>query len=189
MRQFMRCRPAMAFLASIAMAATPIVASAKVLDELKFGVSKHDVNVFGNHTEKGIDLTAEILFASPSWLEIIGAPRPHVGGHWTNRGYTSQGYVGLTWTTDVFEDILNDGDGVFVAFGLGGALHNGNLDANLPRRKKLGTPVLFRLSAEAGYRFTPDFSISVLLDHESNADLGSHNEGLNNLGIRAGIKF
>jgi hypothetical protein len=49
--------------------------------------------------------------------------------------------------------------------------------------------VLFHLSLELGYQFTPTFSISAFIDHMSNADLANHNAGITNAGARFGVKF
>jgi hypothetical protein len=49
--------------------------------------------------------------------------------------------------------------------------------------------VLFRESIELGYQITPVYSISAMVDHISNANLGSHNAGITNAGARVGIKF
>ena len=80
-------------------------------------------------------------------------------------------------------------DGLFLDASLGGSAHNGKLDTTDPDRKSLGSPVLFRESLELGYRFAEVHSLSVMLDHISNADLADRNEGLDTLGIRCGLKF
>ncbi len=55
--------------------------------------------------------------------------------------------------------------------------------------KSLGSRVLFREAAEIGYEFTPKNSISVMLDHISNARLATRNEGITNVGLRYGVRF
>jgi lipid A 3-O-deacylase PagL len=45
------------------------------------------------------------------------------------------------------------------------------------------------LRQELGYRLTKGFGISVFLDHISNGNLAHHNEGVTNLGMRAGFFF
>ncbi len=49
--------------------------------------------------------------------------------------------------------------------------------------------MLFHESVEIGYRVTPRQSVALFLDHISNADIGAHNPGLTNLGIRVGFSF
>ena len=53
----------------------------------------------------------------------------------------------------------------------------------------LGSPILFRESAEIGYQVTPMISVSAILDHISNANLGRHNAGITSAGGRVGFKF
>ncbi len=56
-------------------------------------------------------------------------------------------------------------------------------------RKQLGSRVLFHEYVEVGFRATPVLSLSVFLDHMSNADLARHNAGMTNIGLRTGFKF
>ena len=56
-------------------------------------------------------------------------------------------------------------------------------------QKSLGCKVLFRESAALGYLVTEKHSLSVALDHISNASLCSSNEGLDALGMRCGYRF
>jgi lipid A 3-O-deacylase len=53
----------------------------------------------------------------------------------------------------------------------------------------LGSRILFDNEFELGYRLTKGFGISVFLDHISNGNLAHHNEGVTNLGMRAGFFF
>src|SRR3546814_13702826 len=50
----------------------PTVAADKVISELKVGIRSHDVSVLGSNEEKGIDVNAEILFASRSEERRVG---------------------------------------------------------------------------------------------------------------------
>src|SRR5262245_20748553 len=68
------------------------------VDEIKFGVLAHDIRFLGNHVERGADINLEILFTSPAFLRIIGAPRLHLGGVSNTDGNTDYGYIGLTWS-------------------------------------------------------------------------------------------
>jgi hypothetical protein len=78
---------------------------------------------------------------------------------------------------------------VYLNGGLGGVVNNGYIDSAPPGRKKLGSPVLFHLDAELGFDLTPQTSVSIFVDHMSNADLGAHNTGITNAGARLGFKF
>ena len=161
----------------------------RIIDEFKAGVMAHDITLGGRHLENGADINGEILFVSPSFLDIIGAPRPHIGGWVNTQGNTDAAYFGLTWGLPIFKSIVGTTDALTIYGSLGGAVHDGYEDSAPPNRKKLGSPVLFRESVELGYQITPVYSISAMVDHISNANLGSHNAGITNAGARLGIKF
>lgn len=150
--------------------------------ELRLGVFDHDISFLGHSKEGGADINAEALFDSPDFLKPIWAPRPHLGLSVNTQGDTSQIYAGLTWTYAPIQK-------VFVDFSFGGSVNNGKRDTLEIGRKSLGFHVLFRESLSLGYRIDDHNSISIAFDHESNANLASRNEGLNNLGIRWGYRF
>jgi len=159
------------------------------IDEFKVGGLVHDTNLGDHHLETGTDVNLEVLFKSPAFLSIIGSPRPHLGGDINTSGNTSSGYAGLTWRADLIGNLINPGDSIFVTGSLGGAIHDGYIDTAPRTRKRLGSRVLFRESAELGYQITPTFSVAAFIDHISNANLGRHNAGDTNAGGRVGIKF
>ena len=163
-------------------ATTAAQAQSGWIDEVKLGLIDHDIAIGGDHEEPGVDVNGEILFTSPGFLSAIGSPRPHLGGSVNTAGATSYGYFGLTWTAAL-------SDAVFAGLGLGGAVHNGQLVGNEPNRKQLGSRALFHAYVEFGYRLTAATSLSVFLDHMSNADLARHNQGMTNIGLRAGLEF
>ena len=152
------------------------------VSETRLGVMAHDVPIFSGNDEDGVNVNAEILFTSPDFLKWILAPRPHIGGSFNTAGDTSQAYLGLTWDFDLT-------DSIFFEFSFGGAVHNGELDDDKMDRKALGCRVLFRESAALGWRFNEHHSLSVMLDHISNASLCDDNEGLDTLGVRYGYRF
>src|SRR5690242_4608066 len=158
-----------------------------LIDEMRAGIFYHDAGVFGSNKEDGPDLNLELRVASPDFLSAIWSPRPHLGVHANLAGDTSQLYFGLTWTFMLWP--TGGADGLFLDASLGGSAHNGKLDTDDPDRKSLGSRVLFRESLELGYRFAEVHSISVMLDHMSNANLADRNEGLDTLGVRYGLKF
>jgi transketolase len=53
----------------------------------------------------------------------------------------------------------------------------------------LGTRVLFHESVEIGYRVTPIQSVAAYIEHVSNANIGRHNPGITDLGLRLGLSF
>ncbi len=160
-----------------------------IVDEAKIGLMAHDITLGGRHLETGDDISGEILFTSPSFLKIIGAPRPHLGGWVNTDGNTDAAYFGLTWGLPIFKHIIGNSDAFTIYGSLGGAVHDGYENGAPLGRKKLGSPVLFRESVELGYQITPVYSISAIVDHISNANLGSHNAGITNAGARMGFKF
>lgn len=179
----MRRLSAAAALLAVAAATAPAAhAETGWLDEGKLGASAHDITLGGQHREPGADITGELLFTSPSLLHAIGRPRPHLGIAVNTAGATSYAYFGLTWTATVLGR-------AFISGALGGAVHDGEINADRPDRKQLGSRILFHEYVEAGYRVTPVVSLSVFLDHISNADLARHNAGMTNLGLRTGFKF
>jgi lipid A 3-O-deacylase len=177
--------------------ASPSVAQSGFINEVKLGALAHDVALFGPHVESGVDVNAEILFAplpfgdptSSRILDFLLTPRPHIGGSINTSGNTSFGYFGLTWTASFAHDLLRDGDAIFSSFGFGGAVQDGDLNDDHSGQKALGSRVLFHLSAELGYRFTPQISIAYYYEHVSNAGLANPNPGMNNLGVRLGYRF
>ena len=153
-----------------------------LVSELKLGLQIHDAGVFGPRDEDGVDVNIEVLFAPLEPLGFIWSPRPHVGAHLNTAGDTSQLYLGLTWRfdlTDVF----------WVAIAGGGAVHTADLSSRNDGDKQLGSRVLFRGALEAGIALAEHHSLSVMLDHVSNAFLADANEGLDTVGLRYGYRF
>jgi lipid A 3-O-deacylase len=160
-----------------------------IIDEVKAGFLYHDINLGGHHKEAGGDVNGEILFTSPAIFHYIFSPRPHIGFSINTQGNTDQIYIGATWRLLHFTQIFNDRDGVYFNGSLGGAAHDGKRVANDPKRKDLGSSYLFRESFELGYEFVPRQSMSLFLDHISDAKLTHHNDGLTNVGVRYGYGF
>jgi lipid A 3-O-deacylase len=136
-------------------------AQSRWIDEAKLGLMEHDISLGGHHVERGPDVNGEVLFPSPSFLDAIGGPRPDLGASVNTAARTSYAYTGLIWTVRPWRWL-------FAGFGLGGAVHDGQLD---------------------GYQITSALSLSLLVDHISNANLARHNQGLTNFGLRTGFRF
>jgi len=171
--------------------AGPAHADPDWLGEVKLGVLAHDIRVFGlgRSGETGADVNLEVLFPSPAFLRNLGAPRPHLGVSINTAGQTDYGYLGLTWSGRPWRPLLALPEGLFVAGSLGGVAHDGYLNTAPPGRKRLGSRLLLRESAEVGYQLTRRVSVSALFDHLSNAGLAHYNQSLNNLGVRVGVTF
>jgi len=153
-----------------------------IVSEVRGGVYAHDISFWSFNRESGTDINGEVLFVSPSFLDAIWAPRPHLGATVNTSGDTSIVYGGLTWEWALPADFFIDAN-------LGGAIHNGKLNTNDSNRKSLGSPVLFRLGAALGYNLTEKVNVSVQFEHVSNAYLVNPNEGMDNAGIRLGYRF
>ena len=168
------------------------------VDELKLGLLDHDVAFFGDKTERGVDINAEVRFHdidwlssndNAAWLNDLLSPRPDVGASINTSGNTDFYYAGLVWTFDFAKDVFEEQDGFYTDLGVGGAIQDGYLDNSPPDRKGLGSRALFHLTAEVGYRFNQQVSVSAYYEHFSNADLASPNPGMNNAGVRLGYRF
>lgn len=170
------------FPAALALLLAAITPARAQLSELRFGILAHDIGVLGSSKEDGADAAAEILFEPPGFLAPLWSPRPHVGVEINSGGDTSQLYAGLTWRLEPLSRM-------FVEFSLGGTVHNGKTESAGLDRKELGSRALFRESLSLGIQLDERNSISLIFDHVSNARLASHNEGLNNLGLRWGYRF
>lgn len=166
-------------------ASVPLVqpqAASGILDEVDLGLLAHDVPIGDPRHESGVDTNGEVRFVSPGFLAPILAPRPHVGISANSDGGNSYAYAGLTWTAN-FTSLW------FADLGLGGAVHNGPDNSTTPYHKGLGTRGLFHEYLDFGGHFAAPWSAAIFLDHVSNADIGRHNPGLTNLGLRVGYAF
>ncbi len=163
--------------------------STKIVDELKVGILAPDIGLLDHAKESGADINGEILFVSPGFLDVIGAPRPHLGGEVNTDGNTDNVYFGLTWGLPLFHSLVGQSDALTIYGSLGGSLNDGFTDNAPAGRKNLGSVILFRESVELGYQVTAVNSVSILLDHISNANLANHNGGITNVGARLGFKF
>lgn len=91
-------------------------------------------------------------------------------------------YTGLNWDLRFF-------DPLFFSLGLGGAIHNGELQTSDPERQRLGSRALFRAALAAGIKFNKRMNVSVLFDHVSNGRLAYPNNGLEKLGVQFGYTY
>ena len=173
----------------LALLSASAAAQTKLIDEFKIGGLAHDVTLGSRHVERGGDVNLEILFTPPDILRAIGSPRPHIGADINTSGNTSDGYFGLTWGIMLIQSLFGADGGVFANGSLGGAIHDGFIDTAPAGRKRLGSRILFRESAELGYQLTPNTSVSAIVDHISNANLGNRHAGITSAGARLGLKF
>jgi hypothetical protein len=169
--------------AGVAGAMAPVCADGLV-DELKIGVLAHDVPGLwsGFRAEpSSADINVEALL-SPSAPFLGGTVRPAVGASIDTEGATSHAYIDARWQ-------IETPSGIFLGLGLGGAVHDGQLELADRDRKALGSRVLFHIPVEAGLRLDAHNSISAFFEHTSNAFIVSPNEGFDRLGVRYGYRF
>ena len=147
---------------------------------LAIGVFAHDRGFASDDHENGVDLNLEVLFAP---LDLLGSPRPHLGTTLNFVGDTSTVYAGLGFQfiehAPWFVDLL-----------LGVAAHNGPLhkdplECDLYSDCGYGIRLVPRFGLEAGYRVSPDASVSLYYSHMSHKwIIGGENEGLEHVGLR-----
>ena len=188
--------------AAAGLAAIPMAAYAQLINltygEVKLGVLAHDVSFFGGR-EKGIDINPEVILPSPindAWVATLPAylrwmvqPRPAIGAEINTSGYTNQLYFGANWDWQIFGNVFRPGDAITASIFFGGAANDGQIISKGPDRKSLGSHLLFREALEIGYQITPAISISVMVDHVSNAGFARQNQSINDFGGRLGFRF
>ncbi|HKJ62044.1 MAG TPA: acyloxyacyl hydrolase [Hyphomicrobiales bacterium] len=155
-----------------------------LVSEVKVGVLAHDVPDLWSgfqREEDSVDINAELLL-SPSAVFFGGTLRPAIGASVNTAGDTSHAYIDARWQYDF-------PDGLFFSAGLGGAVHDGNLDPSDPDRKALGSRLLFHIPVELGYQIDDHNNLSVYFEHTSNGYTQDFNEGLDRLGIRYGYRY
>lgn len=181
-------RKALAVAAVSITVATPAMAEGGLIDEMRAGILLQGTGPFSADKEDGVGVNGEILLRPLGGLSFLGSPRPHLGlSVATADDATSQVYAGLTWRQNL-------GTRIFVDGGVGVAIHNGETtfepgDPAIDTTKYLGCRALARLSGDLGYWLTDRISASLHVDHISNAGLCSENEGLDNAGLRLGLRF
>lgn len=153
------------------------------IHEFKAGLLLHDVpDLWSGFSleHRYIDINAEVSFAGVPFLG--GTLRPVIGGTVSSHGDTSHAYADARWQ---FELPLN----LFLATGVGVAVHDGYIEPTEEHRKALGSRALFHIPFEIGYRLDPHNSVSFYFEHTSNAGLANYNEGLDRMGLRYGYRF
>lgn len=154
------------------------------LSELRLGLLAHNIGPIASAREDGAQINAELRFKPLPLFEYILSPRPHLGVSINTTGDTSFLYLGLTWTWNIT-------DALFLDISFGGTIHDGWLTSHEPDpdRRLMGSRLLFRESLELGYRFLDHHSLSLMLDHVSNAGLVDKNQGNDDVGLRYGYRF
>ena len=146
---------------------------------LKSGVLKHGEGPLSSGREQGYDLNVEVL-----WEDTIIYAHPAVGADINNQGFTNFLYAGLAWEGYLFGTV------VWELF-WGGAIHDGHLTPSDPKRRALGSRVLFREAIALGFDISDNMTFTILYDHYSHSgtDESLYNQGTDNTGIRLAYYF
>lgn len=168
----------------LALAPLSTVRAQGLVHELKFGILAHDVpDLWSGFSlepaEAAINLEASL---SPAFSFLGGVVRPVVGGSIALGAGTNTAYLDARWQYET-------ASGWFFGLGLGAAIHDGNLGISDPERKALGSRLLFHIPVEIGFRLDRRSSLSLYFEHMSNAGTANHNEGLDRIGVRYGLRF
>ena len=171
------------------------------ISEVRFGISNFDEEILDlgisavNGRESSVAINAEIIFEEPEFLKWALTPQPYINATLNLEGETSFGGAGLMWRQSFNDKFYGD-------FSFGLAIHDGTnrVDQNnlsffeiLERADEeisFGSRILFRQQLTLGYRVTDDWSAEIFGEHLSNGQiLGSVNEGVDILGVKASKRF
>jgi lipid A 3-O-deacylase len=162
--------------------------------EFRFGITAHDLS---DHVEDGPNYTAEILFASPDFLDGIWSPRPFLYGSFNSNGLTNFGTAGLAWDFELAENVDFE-----YAFGL--SYNDGvtDIDPTAPpgdpnrirlatTRSLMGNEILFYNAFGVGFDLSESWTLGVYYEHISHGQIlaSGRNQALDNAGVRIGYRF
>ena len=159
-------------------------AAQSLVHEIKAGVLYHDPGDLWSGFRReptSADINVEVVLR-PGVDLLGGMLRPAIGGSWNTEGGTSRAYLDARWQ-------IEGPAGLFLALGLGGAIHDGNLEPIDPGKRAPGSRILFHIPLEIGPPLDRHSSISIFFDHISNGYTQVFNEGLDAWGLRYGYRF
>jgi lipid A 3-O-deacylase len=166
---------------------------AGIVDEVRLGISAHDVNytLFPKPWELTLnqieDVTFDILFTSPDLdaFRWIGSPRPDLGVTINMDGQDSLAHLSLTWQLPIFDSPF------YLEGAFGGAVHNGYLTGSPDptRYSNFGCRLNFYERYGVGAHLSDNVTATLTYEHTSNNGWCEMNQGLSNLGLRVGWKF
>ena len=170
------------------------------IEEFRLGIVQHNIRTdhgdLASPKEDGPNVEAELVFASPEWLNLIGGPRPYLMGSLNTQGETSFGGVGLYWRWEF-------ADGWAFEPGFGYIIHNGERDIPEEIRgtpaatqferehQLLGSRDLFRTSFALEREFSPRWAGQIYYEHMSHGQIldAGRNQGLDEAGVRFLYRF
>lgn len=162
--------------------------------EFRFGVTAHDLS---DHVEDGPNVTFELLFESPDFLERVWSPRPFIYGSFNTNSLTNFGATGLAWDFAL-------ADNVDFEFATGISYNDGvtDIDPNSPpgdptrirlatTRSLMGEHILFYNRFGTDIDFNDDWSVGVYYEHISHGQIigNGRNQALDNAGVRVSYRF
>lgn len=185
--------------AILALSGAALLGSAALADdergyEFRLGVTAHDLS---DHVEDGPNITVDLLFASPDFLDVIWSPRPYLYGSFNTNGLTNFGGTGLAWNWEFAENFnfefrtgLTYNDGVV------------DIDPNSPpgdptrirlatTRSLMGNEILFHNAFGVDFDLNDHWSIGAYYEHISHGQIlaSGRNQALDNAGIRLGYRW
>lgn len=187
------------FGSSLALMALTAQADAKIIEEARVGVLQHNVCVTdckNANKEDGPNVSAEVVFASPDFLDLVWSPRPYVVASINTAGNTSYGGFGLHWNWDF-------APGWSLEPGVGYVIHDNDvLDQPFPQGDPRNIPIaestvflgsedLFRTSLALNRDFGDNWGGQVLFEHLSHGQIlgEGRNQGMDNIGVRVYLRF
>ncbi len=188
-----------ALAAGLVLSVTAVPAArAQLVEEARFGLLQNNVCVTdckNANKEDGLNVEAELVFASPDMFRYVLSPRPYVIGSFNTAGDTSYGGVGLIWNWGFAQ-------GWSLEPSLGYVIHDGATKSPYPQGDPrsnafasnnllLGSEDLFRTGLAVNRDFGPNWGLQLQYEHLSHGQIlgNGRNQGLDSLGIRAYWRF
>jgi len=190
-------------LTAIFVAGLCLPASAQFVEEVRFGVAQHNICVVSEDIfdcdnadkEDGVNVTVELVFASPDFLSWAFEPRPFVTGSLNTAGDTSYVGGGLMWTIKFADRWAFEPSFAY-------AVHDGASQNPFPlstpenaafsaNNVLFGSDDLFRTGLALSRQMGENWGIQLQYDHLSHGEiLGDEpNQGLDNFGVRVYWQF
>ena len=173
-------------------------ASADILSEARFGVMQENICILdcdNANKEPGQNISAELLFASPDFHDLIWSPKPYVMGSLNTQGDTSFGGFGLHWSFDFADKWAFEPS-------VGYVIHDGELASPFPQGDPrgdafteehvlFGSRDLFRTTFGLHYEINETWGAELLYEHLSHGQIlgNGRNQGIDNIGLRATYAF
>jgi lipid A 3-O-deacylase len=152
--------------------------------ELRLGGGAYDAGPFTPDSFSGGVINSEFLVPSFDFLSAIGSPRPYLGAEIAiSDDPIHFVYGGLNWEAYLTKRFS-------IGFSAGGSINSDSERVSDDGDERdLGSRVLFHLQVSAGFDLTPKLGVQAFINHFSNANLGSSNDGMESTGARLTYRF